>query len=71
MLVNGYKANENEKFIYYKSIDHAYVIICLYVDDFLIFAFNMNIINAIKLLLKNNFDMKDLSESNIILGMSY
>lgn len=71
MLVNGYKANENEKFIYYKSIDHAHVIICLYVDDFLIFAFNMNIINAIKLLLKNNFDMKDLSESNIILGMSY
>jgi len=29
----------------------------------------MDIINAAKMLLKNNFDMKDLGEANVILGM--
>ena len=29
----------------------------------------MDIINVAKMLLKNNFDMKDLGEANVILGM--
>ena len=55
--------------IYYKTFDDAYVIICLYVDDLLIFSPNMDIINVAKMLLKNNFDIKDLGEANVILGM--
>ena len=55
--------------IYYKTFDDAHVIICLYVDDLLIFGPNMDIINVAKMHLKNNFDMKDLGEANVILGM--
>ena len=55
--------------IYYKAFDGAHVIICLYVDDLLIFGPNMDIINVTKMPLKNNFDMKDLGEANVILGM--
>ena len=69
MLSNGFKTNESDKCIYYKTFDDAHVIICLYVDDLLIFGPNMDIINAAKMLLKNNFDMKDLGEANVILGM--
>ena len=29
----------------------------------------MDIINATKMILKNSFDMKDLGEANVILGM--
>ena len=69
LLSNGFKTNESDKCIYYKTFDDAHVIICLYVDDLLIFGPNMDIINVAKMLLKNNFDMKDLGEANVILGM--
>ena len=69
LLSNGFKTNESDKCIYYKTFDDAHVIICLYVDDLLIFGPNMDIITAAKMLLKNNFDMKDLGEANVILGM--
>ena len=69
LLSNGFKTNESDKCIYYKSFDDAHVIICLYVDDLLIFGSNIDVINTTKTLLKNNFDMKDLGEANVILGM--
>ena len=37
--------------------------------DLLIFGPNMDIINVAKMLLKNNFNMKDLGVANVILGM--
>ena len=69
MLSNGFKTNESDKCIYYKTFDYAHVIIFLYVYDLLIFGTNMDIINVTKMPLKNNFDMKDLGEANVILGM--
>jgi hypothetical protein len=69
LLSNGFKTNESDKCIYYKSFDDAHVIICLYADDLLIFGSNIDIINTTKILLKNNFDMKNLGEANVILGM--
>ena len=69
LLSNGFKTNENDKCIYYKTFEDVHVIIFLYVDDLLIFGHNMDIINVAKMLLKNNFDMKDLGEANVILGM--
>jgi hypothetical protein len=69
LLSNGFKTNESDKCIYYKSFDDAHVIICLYVDDLLIFGSNIDVINTTKALLKNNFDMEDLGEANVILGM--
>jgi len=44
----------------YHKIDGNIVILCLYVDDILIFGSDMQIINDIKYFLSQNFDMKDL-----------
>ncbi|KAK2455989.1 putative mitochondrial protein [Trifolium repens] len=69
MLSNGFKVNESDKCIYYKFENGICTIICLYVDDLLIFGSNLSAVNAVKSLLGNNFDMKDLGEANVILGI--
>ncbi len=69
MIQNGYKSNECDKCIYYKYWNNSHVIISLYVDDLLIFCSNMHVIEETKNVLKSNFDMKDLGEANVILGM--
>ncbi|XP_070031594.1 secreted RxLR effector protein 161-like [Nicotiana tomentosiformis] len=43
-------------------VDNDYVIICLYVDDMLIFGTSLNIVQSTTLFLSANFDMKDLGE---------
>lgn len=55
--------------MYHKSWNNSHVIICLYVDDLLIFGSNMNVIDETKNILRNHFDMKDLGETNFILGI--
>ena len=45
------------------------VIICLYVDDMLIFGTNMKLINNTKLFLSPHSEMKDLGEVDIHLGI--
>ena len=69
MIGNGYKSNECDKCIYFKSWNNLHVIISLYVDEMLIFCSNMHVINEMKNMLKSHFDMKDLGEANFILGM--
>lgn len=69
MLENGYKTNECDKCIYYKTCENAHVIISLYVDDLLIFGSNLHIINETKNMLYSHFDMKDLGEANFNLGI--
>ena len=44
MIENGYKSNECDKCIYFKSWNNLHVIISLYVDDMLIFGSNMHVI---------------------------
>ncbi|CAJ2678824.1 unnamed protein product [Trifolium pratense] len=69
MVSNGFKLNESDKCIYYKSDNNICTMICLYVDDMLIFGSNLSAVNAVKSLLCNNFDMKDLGEASVILGI--
>ena len=69
MIKNGYKSNECDKCIYYKSQNNLHVIISLYVDDMLIFYSNMHVITETKNMLKSHFDMKDLGDASFILGM--
>lgn len=69
MLLNGYKVNESDKCIYYKSENHIFTIICLYVEDLLIVGSNIQVVNDVKSLLSNNFDMKDLREASLIIGI--
>ena len=61
--------NESDKCVYYKYENHICTIICLYVDDLFIFGSNIQTINEVKSLLCNNFDMKDLGEASVILGI--
>ena len=69
MIENGFKTNECDKCIYHKFGNNSHEIICLYVDDLLIFGFNMSVIDEAKNILRSYFDMKDLRETNFILGI--
>src|SRR5438128_9894233 len=45
------------------------VILCLYMDDILIFGTNIDVINEVKSFLSKSFDMKDLGETDVILNI--
>ena len=66
-MFKEFKVNESDKCIYYKIEDKLCTIICLYIDDILIFGSNLHVINDVKSVLSANFDMKDLEEANVIL----
>ena len=51
------------------SMGGAEVILCLYVDDILIFGTNIDVINEVKFFLSKSFDMKDLGEADVILNI--
>jgi hypothetical protein len=61
--------NEADKCVYYRYGGGRGVIMCLYVDDILIFWTNIVVINKVKSFLFQNFDMKDLGEANVILNI--
>lgn len=45
------------------------MILCLYVDDILIFENNMNVVKEVKDILSSNFEMKYLGETDVILNI--
>ena len=55
--------------MYTKSQNVKCVILCLYVDDMLIFGTCINIVSKIKLFLESKFEMKDMGEASVILGV--
>ena len=61
--------NEADKCVYYRYGGGEGVILCLYVDDILIFGNNTNVIKEVKDFLSSNFEMKDLGEANVILNI--
>lgn len=69
MMSNGFRINECDNCVYIKDTANGYVIVCLYVDDMLIIDSNNDIIKATKRMLTSEFDMKDLSVADVILGM--
>jgi hypothetical protein len=66
-LLNEFKINKVDKYIYMKNTDKIYVIICLYVEDMLILDNNDHIIKSTKKILTNKFDMKNLGVADVIL----
>ena len=68
IISHGFRINESDKCVYYKFIDNICTIICLYVDDLLIFGSHIDAVNKVKNLLRQNFDMKDLGEADLIRG---
>jgi hypothetical protein len=65
----GFAINEVDMCVYYRHGGGEYVILCLYVDDILIFGTNIDAINEIKSFLSKSFDMKDLEEVDVILNI--
>jgi hypothetical protein len=57
-----------DKCVYVKQIKNNYVILCLYVNDIIIFGSNIQVINITKSFLFENLDIKDLGLINVILG---
>ena len=69
IMSNGFKHNNANKCIYSKFTNNFGVLICLYVDDLLIFGTNMKGILDTKKYLTSQFKMKDLGEVDTILGI--
>jgi hypothetical protein len=55
--------------VYYRHGGCERVILCLYVDDILIFDTNLDMIKEVKSFMCQNFDMKDLGEVDVILNI--
>ena len=65
----GFAINEADRCVYYRHGGGESVILCLYVDDILIFGTNIDAINEVTCFLSKSFDMKDLGEANVILNI--
>ncbi|GJT04459.1 zinc finger, CCHC-type containing protein [Tanacetum coccineum] len=71
VLSSGFLLNQSDKCVYRKfnsSVEG--VIICLYVDDMLIFGTDRNHVDKTKMFLSSKFSMKDMGEADIILDCS-
>lgn len=66
---DNFSSVEADKCVYTKIVDNDYVIICLYVDEMLIFSTSLNVVQCTKIFLSTNFDMKYLGDVNMILGV--
>ncbi|WVZ51699.1 hypothetical protein U9M48_002814 [Paspalum notatum var. saurae] len=65
----GFAVNEADSCVYYRYGGGKGVILCLYVDDILIFGTDIDVINEVKSFLSTKFDMKDLGEADVILNI--
>jgi hypothetical protein len=55
--------------VYYHHGGAQGVILCLYVDDILIFRTSLDVINEVKKFFCQSFDMKHLDEFDVILNI--
>ncbi|KAJ9547314.1 hypothetical protein OSB04_019857 [Centaurea solstitialis] len=70
ILSSGFKLNQSDKCVYSRfDSSGSGVIICLYVDDMLIFGTNQLQVDETKSLLSSKFAMKDMGEADVILGI--
>ncbi|GKC52231.1 zinc finger, CCHC-type containing protein [Tanacetum coccineum] len=70
VLSNGYLLNQADKCVYRKFDESGKgVIICLYVDDILIFGTDQVQVDLTKEFLSSRFSMKDMGEDDLILGI--
>ncbi|GKB69757.1 zinc finger, CCHC-type containing protein [Tanacetum coccineum] len=70
VLSSGFHLNQSDKCVYSKFDDSGKgVIICLYVDDMLIFGTDQNQVDKTKKFLSSRFSMKDMGEADVILGI--
>ena len=71
-LINiNFTQSLNDYCFYFKVNDNLRIYIIIFVDDIMIAASNVNLLNDIKNLLMNKFKMKDLGILNMFLGMKF
>ncbi|CAM8928979.1 unnamed protein product [Rhodiola kirilowii] len=70
ILSNGFRLNQADKCVYNKFDNSRNgVIICLYVDDMLIFGTDQKQVDLTTDFLSSSFAMKDMGEADVILGI--
>ncbi|GKE18519.1 zinc finger, CCHC-type containing protein [Tanacetum coccineum] len=70
VLSSGFHLNQSDKCVYIKFDSSGEgVIICLYVDDMLIFGTDRNQVDKTKKFLSSKFSMKDIGEADVIFGI--
>nr|GEU83499.1 zinc finger, CCHC-type [Tanacetum cinerariifolium] len=71
VLSSGFHLNQSDKCVYRKFDNSGKgVIICLYVDEMLIFGIDQNQVDETKKFLSSRFSMKDIGEADVILDCS-
>lgn len=65
----GFVVNESDSCVYSKSGTHGVLSICLYVNDMLIFGTSVDVIKLTKDFLNSKFEIRDLGEADLILGV--
>jgi hypothetical protein len=69
LISAGFSINEADRCVYYHHGGGQGVILCLYVDDILIFGTSLDVINEVKTFLCQSFDMKDMVDADVILNI--
>ena len=65
-----FQINDSDKCVYVKQFDdNGCVILCLYMNDILIFGSNMHFINDVKSFFSISVDKKDLGRVVVIFGI--
>jgi hypothetical protein len=69
LISTGFSVNEADRCVYYRRGGGQEVIMFSYVDDILIFGTCLDMINEVKTFFCQSFDMKDMSEADVILNI--
>lgn len=64
----GFKVHESNKCVYSMVKGEMSIVLCLSLDDILLFGSDLRIINKTKLFLSSKFEMKDMGVADVILG---
>ena len=65
----GFEENTVDSCIYLKVSGRKFIFLILYVDDILLASNDLGLLMDVKIMLSQNFDMKDLGEANFVLGI--
>jgi hypothetical protein len=69
LISADFSVNRADQCVYYRHGGGQGVILCLYVNDILIFVTSLDVINEVKTILCQSFDMEDLGEADVILNI--
>jgi len=65
----GFKENASYQCIYLKKNGNNFIILVLYVDDILLASSSVELLTETKFMLNSHFDMKDLGDAFVVLGI--